>query len=400
MQICMVTSSPIPPTEGIGHYVWNLSHLLAKKGHQVQIITRGQCGKPSYEELEEIPVWRPRFYPLYPLHVHLHGLFVQCLVRRLEPQVDIFHLHTPLPPPIRSQRPLLVTAHSSRVEAAKILRVTDLISLLTRLQVPISIGIERRIFASAAQIVTVAQSVAAGLQDYDLGRKPIAVLGNGVDTRIFCADRQDLSAQPGETYLLAAGRLAPAKGFEDLIKAMDHVVQLFPTAHLRIAGAGSLGQRLRAKVRQMGLDRAIIFLGHIGERTEMVELYRHATIFAHAAHYEGLPTVLLEAMACGKAVVSTAVSGALDVIEDGVNGLLVPVGSPERLASAVCHLLSDAQLRARLGRAARRTVETRFSWEAVGSNYLHSYQALLNRMGPGAHPSAKTTSSDMERSYA
>ena len=81
MRICMVISVPLPPEEGIGHYVWNLSRFLAGKGHEVQIITRAERGKPPFEVMEGMQLWRPRFYPVYPLHIHLHRPFVQRLVR-------------------------------------------------------------------------------------------------------------------------------------------------------------------------------------------------------------------------------------------------------------------------------------------------------------------------------
>jgi glycosyltransferase involved in cell wall biosynthesis len=379
MRICMLTSAPMPPTEGIGHYVWNLSRFLVERWHQVQIITRGQRGEPVREQMAEISVWRPRFFPIYPFHVHLHRLFVQRLVWRLESEIDIFHLHSPLVPPIHSKRPILVTAHTSRVGAAKVVSVTDSNSLFTRLQVPVSIQIERRVFATADEVVTVAQSVAAELQDYELGEKCVAVLGNGVDTAVFCAGEQDPSAESGEKYVLAVGRLDARKGFEDLVEAMGHVVNRFPNVRLYISGTGPLEERLRAKVEQMALEQTVRFLGYVRDRDEMVKLYRGATLFAHAARYEGLPSVLLEAMACEKAIVSTAVSGALDVMTDGVNGLLVNPMASGQLAEAICRLLGDAALRARLGKAARQTVEDRCSWQSVCSDYLSNYQALLGR---------------------
>ncbi len=377
MRVCMLTSAPMPPIEGIGHYVWNLSRFLIEQGHQVQIITRGQRGKSAYEELGDISVWRPRFYPVYPVHVHLHGLLVRRLARHLESEVDLFHLHSPLPPPIRSKRPILTTVHTSRVGAMRVLSGTDLNSLLTRLQVPISIQIERQVFACADQIVTVAQSVASELKNsncYGLKDKQIAVLMNGVDTNVFCAGEQHSSAQ----YVLAVGRLDARKGFGDLIEAMARVVERFPDVRLYIAGSGPLEERLRTRVRQMALDHVVRFLGHVQDRDEMVRLYRGAAVFAHAAHYEGLPSVLLEAMACERAVVSTAVSGALDVLTDGVNGLLTDSRAPYQLADAICRLLADAGLRTRLGKAARRAVEDRFSWQVVGNSYLGIYRALLN----------------------
>lgn len=377
MRICMITSVPMPPGEGIGYYVWNLSRFLVGQGHQVQIVTRGQRGKPFYEEIEEIPIWRPRFYLTYPFHVYLHALFVQRLVQRLEKEVDLFHLHTPLPPPIRSKRPLFVTVHTPMVGEAGAIKITDLRSLVVRAGMPISMRIEHRLFQSAGGIASVAQSVADELGSYGLSKKQVQVLGNGVDTQLFCPRERDPAARPGKMYVFAAGRLDVRKGLKDLVEAMRRVADHFPAANLAIAGAGPLEGALRARAEQLGIEQAVQFLGHV-ERDEMIRLYQDATIFAHAAHYEGLPTVLLEAMSCEKAIASTAVSGALDVVEDGVNGLLVPSREPERMAEAICRLLGDDLLRARLGAAARRTVEDRFSWRVVGGNYLRSYQALLN----------------------
>ena len=380
MRICMITSAPMPPAEGVGYYVWNLSRFLKGQGHEVQIITRRQRRKSAYEELEGVPIWRPRFYPLYPVHVHLHMLFVQRLVWQLETKVDLFHLHTPLPPPIQSVRPYVVTVHTPMLGEARAIPVKDLRSLAIRLQIPVSACIERRLFATAGTIVAVAHSVAEELRGYGLRENQVEVLGNGVDTDIFCPGGQGQSSKTDETYVLAVGRLDVRKGLEDLIGAMSHVVSHFPAVRLYIAGAGPIEAQLKAKAEQMGLDRAVRFLGHV-EQADIVELYRGATVFTHAAHYEGLPTVLLEAMACRKAVVSTSVSGALDVVRGETNGLLVPPQAPEKLAAAICRLLGDATLRTWLGAAARRSIEERFSWHVVGSDYLRCYQTLLGEAG-------------------
>src|SRR5690606_8949952 len=106
----------------------------------------------------------------------------------------------------------------------------------------------------------------------------------------------------------------------------------------------------------------------------LIELYRRARLFVHPAHYEGLPTVLLEAMACAKPVVTTAVSGALDVVKHGKNGLLAPPYAPNQLADAVCALLDDPALGRRLGAAARETIQSCYSWQTVGQGYLNCYR--------------------------
>jgi glycosyltransferase involved in cell wall biosynthesis len=253
-------------------------------------------------------------------------------------------------------------------------------TLLIKAQTPVSIRVEHSLFDNAAAIAAVARSVAEELGGYGLDPTKVHVLGNGVDTVLFRPAEEGEVACQSKAYVFAAGRLDLRKGFEDLVEAMPNVARQVPDVCLYIAGDGPLRGELKARVERLGLGHVVRFLGHVG-RGEMLSYYQGATVFAHAAHYEGLPTVLLEALACGRAVVSTAVSGALDVVEDGVNGLLVPPRAPDKLAHAICRLLADARLRARLGAAARRTVEERFSWQVVGHGYLQCYRQLLNGGG-------------------
>ncbi len=383
MYICLIISVPIPPREGIGYHVWNLTGQLQSRGHRVQIITRGERGKPTYEIQGGVPIWRPRFIPAYPLHVHLHGWFVQAVVRRLERKVDLFHLHSPLAPPIRTHRPVVATVHTSRMTAARQIQITGIGPLLNWLQAPVSARVERRVIESAAQVLTVAQSVASELtRDYGVAHERITVVGNGVDTDLFHPNGAS-PPPPDGGYVLAAGRLAPRKGFEDLIQAHAQVVRQFPGVRLHIAGDGPLKEQLKATAKRLSVADSVRLLGHVERQTDVAALYRGAVLFAHAAHYEGLPTVLLEAMACGRPVIATAVSGALEAITPGADGLLTPVGDAAQLAEAICRLLGNVDLRRRLGRAARQTVERRFSWQVVGDNYVRSYRrAQKGRGGP------------------
>src|SRR3972149_2875368 len=112
MHIGMVTSAKLPPEEGIGQYVWNLSRHLVAQGHRVDVITRGSWRGLTREDSCGGTVWRPPFLPLYPFHVHFHGLFVNWLVRTLADEVDIFHVHSPLPPVLKMGCPVVVTVHT------------------------------------------------------------------------------------------------------------------------------------------------------------------------------------------------------------------------------------------------------------------------------------------------
>lgn len=373
MNICMVVSAPLPPREGIGYYVWNLSRYLVSQGHEVHIITRGSLKRTYSETREGITLWHSTFVPFYPWHVHLHSLLVRQLITRMESSVDVFHVHSPLPPIIQTRRPTLLTVHTALRANVRSIQLRDILSLLVKLQAPVSFGLEQQLLQRATCITAYATSVAHELSEYGIESSQVELLGNGVETGTFTPSQVDPDTP---AYVFAAARLGLRKGFEDLIECARLMRAEFPRLQFWIAGSGPLERSLRTQVARADLKDVVIFLGHIGNREKIIKLYQGATLFLHPAHYEGLPAVLLEAMACGRPCVATAVSGALDVIEPGVNGLLVPPHSPSEMAAGIRQLLVSPQLAERLGQAARRTVEARYSWKKVGAHYVQLYRRL------------------------
>lgn len=375
MHICMVTSAPLPPREGMGFYVWNLARFLTLSGHAVHIITRGGPKVTYRESIDGVTIWQATFLPLYPFHVHFHSLFVNRLLRELESQTDLLHLHSPLVMRPETNLPCLVTVHTPMKADVGSLRPNNPLSILAKLQAPVSFRIEMGLFTSADSITAVANSVAMELSDYGLNSRQVMVMANGVDTQSFSPNGSLNLVQ--KRYCLTVGRLGPRKGLEDLIHCAGLLGEQFPDLQFLIAGSGPFAGQLRAATRKYGLHGRVKLLGHMSDRVELADLYRGATVYIHPAHYEGLPTVLLEAMACGRPVVATAVGGALDVIEDEHNGLLVPTKAPQAMAAAVARIMRNPDLATQLGSAARRTVEERYSWEVVGHHYLKEYKKLL-----------------------
>ena len=157
--------------------------------------------------------------------------------------------------------------------------------------------------------------------------------------------------------VLYAGRLSPEKNIDVIAEATEGLPRI-------IVGEGPL--------RDLVPD-AIDFV----PQAELADFYRRAAVVVLASSREGLPNVVLEAMAHGKTVVSTPVGGIPTLIEDGVTGILVPVGDPAALRAALERALADPELRARIGRAARQRVEEQCSWKRVTERTLAIYGEAL-----------------------
>lgn len=166
------------------------------------------------------------------------------------------------------------------------------------------------------------------------------------------------------------GWLLPEKNQELLIRAFPKVLDRFPQCHLILAGKGVLRTRLERLAQELGISGAVQFLGFV---RDVAALYKSLDIFVFPSMEEPLGSSLLEAMAWGLPVVGLASGGVPEVIEHERNGLLVLPGDSDRLAEAIIRLLRDGDLCTRLGRAARQTIEERFSARTMMEKTLDIY---------------------------
>ena len=375
MNICMIMSTPFPPEDGIGNYVYGLSSKLINLGHKVTIITRGNLFKTRREFIDDICVIKPPFFPLYPFHIQFHGLFLNRIFKKMGEEFDIVHIHSPLSPLISTSLPVIATIHTpmlidtkKRIDETKDIRAR-IEQLMGRY---ISFHIEMDLIERANTITTVAHSVAMELREYGLNSKDVEVIGNGVDEKVFTPIKNKVD----EKYILYSGRLDYRKGLFDLIESSKIICQVHPEISFVLTGKGILIEKLKRRVNESGLKKNFNFVGFVS-REKLIQLYQQATIYVLPSHYEGLPTVLLEAMACGCPIVATSVSGNLDVLTQGHDGILVPPKSPDKIAEAVLKLLDDEKMRNTLGINARNTIENRFTWSIISKKFLHFYNSLI-----------------------
>jgi glycosyltransferase involved in cell wall biosynthesis len=170
--------------------------------------------------------------------------------------------------------------------------------------------------------------------------------------------------------------LSLQKGHRYLVDAAARVLASRPDARFLIAGDGDQMPALRERAAGAGVAGKLVFAGH---RTDVPDLLGALDVFAISSLYEGTPLTLFEAMAAGKAIVSTAVDGCREVLEDGKTGLLVPPADAESLAQAILRVLGDDALRARLSARAREA-SRRYDVRTC----VEEMQKVYEEVAPGA----------------
>lgn len=166
---------------------------------------------------------------------------------------------------------------------------------------------------------------------------------------------------------LFVGRLIEAKGILDLVAALAMQSAEAPW-HLLVVGDGPLEQEVRRRAARAGVAAKLTLTGYL-QGDDLRAAYQVADVFVLPSYSEGLPLVVLEAMAAGLPIVTTGIRGMADHLRDGVNGLLVPPGEPPALAAALARLLGDGEEGRRMGRVNREQV-AEFSPERVARDYL------------------------------
>jgi len=170
------------------------------------------------------------------------------------------------------------------------------------------------------------------------------------------------------------GALRAQKAYDELIQAAAILRSSYPDLHVLIAGEGPEKPRLEALVRDLGLDDVIMMLGC---RLDVPDVLAALDVAICASHYEGSPLAVMEYMGAALPIVATRVGGVPDLIEDGVNGLLVEPGNPAGLAKAIADLLSDRERASALGARARERRRLEFDLDVMVHNIEALYEELL-----------------------
>jgi glycosyltransferase involved in cell wall biosynthesis len=208
----------------------------------------------------------------------------------------------------------------------------------------------------------------------------IDVIHNGIDVEAYDGPADDTlhaALSPDNVpIVLTATRLHEQKGLRYLLEAVPDV----PNARFVVAGDGPERRALAAQADALGVHDRVVFLGH---RDDVPRLLASCDVFVLPSLWEGLPLVLLEAMAARKPVVASLIAGVDEVLVPGETGLLVPPADPAALGAAIEMVTTDLELARQMARAGRARVEEEFSAATMVRRVTRVYDELLDRRGKG-----------------
>ena len=251
-----------------------------------------------------------------------------------------------------------------------------------RVAYPLKQGVlARNRYMAAKRILAISRFVEKSLLDSGIPAESVDLVYEGVEVPPpVSPEERSLARQrwrvDGQDMLFGCvGYLLPEKGQEFVVQALSAVRAKFPTARLLLAGDGPCRPRLEALSRSHGLEQAVIFAGFV---KDIAQVYAALDAFVFPSLAEPLGTSLLAAMAWGLPVVAVASGGVPEYVQCGDTGLLVANPDADLFSAQLLRLLSEPELANRLGTAARRAIQDRFSADQMVENTLRAYEATVN----------------------
>ncbi len=215
--------------------------------------------------------------------------------------------------------------------------------------------------------------------DRGMSTAKVTVVYNGTNTALFKPDTVPLPLKEqldADFVLLTVRKFYHRKGLQDVIEAMPQVLRECPRACFVIIGYGPTEKQLKQLTASLNLEQNVRFIGRLPNE-ELPPYYAAADAFIIPSHEEAFGVVAAEAMAMGKPLISTAVGGLKEVVDDKV-AVVVPAADPDSIARAIVTLYQSPQRRERMGRAGLAKVREIFNWDRAATQYIELYEKVLS----------------------
>jgi glycosyltransferase involved in cell wall biosynthesis len=229
----------------------------------------------------------------------------------------------------------------------------------------------RYIFKITDKVQCMTETDAKKILRYGVDKKKIVIIPNGIDINLFKPGNPVIKH---DDYILWIGRFVEEKGLKYLVGAMEFVTKDFPDKKVILVGEGPLKKEIQLQIHNKGLDKIFKIRDNCSQK-EIVALMKECELFVLPSLQEGFPKSILEAMTCGKPVITT--NGLKEVV--GNAGITVTPGSIEELKNAIIFYLSNPSEEKKSGKQGRKYVEENFSWDIVNKKIEEVYASLIGK---------------------
>lgn len=398
MKICMLTTSFPAYSKGYqSPFVYRLARSIVKKNIDLNVIAPFyRISRKKYEVMDGIKVHRFQYLPLRYQSLTEKGGLPSNFKKRFSGKIEILFYITAFFIKSLKIAPKTDIIHCQWVLSALVglpfraLYTKPLILTLRGADANMSLNnfFLKKIFTFVLKhcdcVVSNNKYVARLVSGLNIRLKSkIKVISNGVDLDIFKPrDKQDIRKKLGlplnKRIILFTGWLIERKGVTYLISAVEKIIKQKKDVLFIILGDGQLKEELLTKVKYLKIENYIKFVGP--KPPEEIPYWMSAAdIFILPSLSEGMPNVVMEAMASGLPVIATSVSGTPELIEDGKNGFLIPPKNSEDIEKRVIQLLNDQHLSDKIGDNARKSIfERNLTWDSSAEKYIKIYRTLKN----------------------
>ena len=395
MRILMISDVYFPRVNGVSTSILTFQQELAAQGHYVHIIAPTYpAGHPDQTHITRVPSGYVMFDPEDRL---MKSAKIHELTPKLrEMQFDVLHIQTPF------------LAHYAGLKLARALNIPTIETYHTFFEeylyhyIPfLPKGITRAMTRSFSRsqcnavdaVIVPSTAMSTVLKEYGC-TTPVHIAPTGIQMAKFESGigsrfRAKHGIPEERQLLLHVGRVAHEKNIGFLLQVVARMKADHPLLLFLICGEGPARNDLENQAKQMGLQDNVMFVGYLDRETELLDCYRAADVFIFASRTETQGLVLLEAMALGVPVVSTAVMGTIDILSPN-RGALVAEENAEDFSSKVARLLADRELRISIGDEGRRYADT-WSAPATARRVVDIYQGVIAAKNTVLQPAVSTS---------
>ena len=381
-KICLVTHFFPPHIGGIEKVAEEQGKRLLELGYTMSVLTSKTHAQNEYFR-EGIHVYH---YPVlglaervglpYPIPLFKTYRIFEDVIRKC----DLVHAHGH--PYISShvackiakkyKKPLILTQHNTFIDFQSWLNMIEYLN--DRI-------VGSMVLKDADRIITVSRKTMEYVLKLGADKSKTSVIYNGVDQKFHPMNkrksRHKLGLPEDKILILTVRRLVCKNGLDTLLDSASLLARDYPNLLFIVIGNGPDRKFMINRIRQLGIEDSVRLAGFVSEKL-LPPYYNAADYFViPSSSGEGLPMVLLEAMACGLPVIATTVGGMPEIIKDMVNGVLVPPRNKEALAQAISRLLSLKKESQTIGMESRKTIENNFNWDKNVRQLVEIYEDFI-----------------------